>query len=181
MNIYIALLRGINVGGNHMIKMSELKSMMESIGVSRVKTYIQSGNIIFESVEGAKDLQQKIEEEIKLEFGFSISVIIRTSEELNRVIKNCPFREDTLTEGEGVHVSFLSKAPSEEKINLLMKSSSDKEELHIQGKDMYLLIRQGVKNSKLFTNLHKLGIPATVRNWRTVNKLAAMANELKNS
>ena len=94
MTIYIALLRGINVGGKNIIKMSDLKRVFEGIGLYEVQTYIQSGNVLFKSNEEEEALRMKIEHEIAKVFGFSVPVILRTATELKQIIRNCPFSEE---------------------------------------------------------------------------------------
>jgi uncharacterized protein (DUF1697 family) len=91
MNLYIALLRGINVGGKNRIKMADLKHMFESLGLSRVETYIQSGNVLFESNKEEDILQREIEHEFATIFGFSVVVVLRTVTELGKIIRDCPF------------------------------------------------------------------------------------------
>ena len=181
MTIYIALLRGINVGGKNRVKMSELRQAMETIGLGRVQTYIQSGNILFESEEGIESLQNQIKHEIERAFGFSVEIIMRTAEELERIIECCPFSEDAISEaessseGESLYVSLLQDVPLEEGINKLSAYKSENEDFLIDGQEVYLLFRQSIRNSKLANNLQKLGVPSTVRNWKTLNKLAVMA------
>ncbi|MBH0334023.1 cytoplasmic protein, partial [Bacillus thuringiensis] len=87
MTLYIALLRGINVGGHKVIKMADLKRVFESIGLKQVKTYIQSGNIVFESEEGINFLKDRIQSEIKKEFDFDVPVMLRTHDEFINIIK----------------------------------------------------------------------------------------------
>jgi uncharacterized protein (DUF1697 family) len=185
MTIYIALLRGINVGGKNKIKMADLKSMFEGIGMCRVKTYIQSGNVLFETDEEEESLRQKLEQEIEATCGFSVSVILRTSEELKKVAENCPFSQDKIAEaiataeGESLYVSFLQTEPSKEGIERLEAYKSETEEYKIVDRDMYLLFPQSILKSKLANNLHKLDVPVTVRNWKTVNKLVSLVNEME--
>lgn len=177
--IYIALLRGINVGGHKLIKMADLRQQLEMMGLEKVQTYIQSGNVLFESEEGAEQLSQQIEEQIRNAFHFSVPVILRTSTELYRIIENCPFSVDKLLEGESIHLSVLAELPSEEAINDLLKFQCDVDEFQIKGKEIYLYFRQSIRNSKLAVHLQKLGVQSTLRNWKTINKLAAMAKELE--
>lgn len=185
MTIYIALLRGINVGGKNMIKMAELKRMFEGMGLSRVKTYIQSGNVLFETDEEEEILCKRLEQEIKRAFGFAVSVILRTSEELKQVAENCPFSDEELSaaettaEGESLYVSFFQKAPSQEGLERLNAVKSESDEYRIEGRDIYLLFHQSIRNSKLANNLQKLNVPVTVRNWKTINKLVALATEME--
>jgi uncharacterized protein (DUF1697 family) len=179
MTIYIALLRGINVGGHNVIKMAALRECLESLGLNNVKTYIQSGNVLFESEEGADKLCQRIEQAIKSVFGLSIPVVLRTSLELDEMIKNCPFPTDHLAEGESVQVSFLKEELTKEGIDTLYSFKSEIDEYHLDGKDIYLYFRQSIRDSKLALHLQKIGVPGTVRNWKTVMKLDSLAKELK--
>lgn len=185
MTIYIALVRGINVGGHNLIKMAELKRMFETMGLSRVQTYIQSGNVLFESEEGAEPLRRRIEHEIEAVFGFSVTVVLRTAAELERITGNCPFSEEAVSEaeasseGESLYVSLLLETPTQEGIERLSAFRSESDEYRIEGREIYLLFRHSVRNSKLANNLQKLGVPATMRNWKTINKLAALAKAMK--
>jgi uncharacterized protein (DUF1697 family) len=185
MSIYIALLRGINVGGKNKIKMAELKSMFEAMGLSRVKTYIQSGNVLFESDEEEEPLFMRLEQEIEVTFGIALKVILRTSEELIKVAENCPFSKEEIAaaeataEGESLYVSFLQQEPSQEGIERLESFKSESEEYKVVNRDIYLLFPQSILKSKLANNLHKLDVPVTVRNWKTVNKLVSLVNEME--
>lgn len=179
MAIYIALLRGINVGGHHKIKMAELKSLLEAMGLQKVKTYIQSGNVLFESEETPESLTLRLEEEIKEKFGFLVPVVLRTSDEYEKVITDCPYRMDSLQEGESVQVAFLAGLPAQEGIERISAYRSEKEDFQIIGKEVYLLFRQSIRDSKIAQHLTKIGVPATIRNWNTVMKLDSLAKELK--
>ncbi len=182
--IYIALLRGINVGGHNKIRMAELKQALEKIGLDRVQTYIQSGNVLFVSKKEEGPLRQQIEEQIRAVFGISIHVVLRTKAELERIIAHCPFSETTIAEakassaGESLYVSLLLETPPKERIERLAASGNGDDEYRIEGRDVYLLFRHSIRNAKLAGNVEKLGVPATVRNWNTINKLAAMAEAM---
>ena len=185
MTVYIALLRGINVGGKNMIKMAELKRMFQNIGLGRVQTYIQSGNVLFESDAEEEPLRRRIEQEIEATFGFSVTVILRTSGELEQIIEQCPFTEEAVTEaaataqGESLYVSLMPEAPSPEAVEKLRAFKSDREEYRVIGREVYLLFRDSIRNSKLASSLPKLNVPGTVRNWRTISKLALLAKALE--
>ncbi|WP_438351213.1 DUF1697 domain-containing protein [Paenibacillus sp. FA6] len=184
LTIYIALLRGINVGGKNMIKMAELKEMFVAIGLFRVQMYIQSGNVLFESNEEEEPLRKRIEDQIELVFGFSVIVVLRTTEALNRIVANCPFSEQAISEaeasavGESLYVSLLLEEPSQEGIERLRGYKSENEEYRMEGREVYLLFHHSIRNSKLANNLQKLDVPSTVRNWKTMNKLVALANDM---
>lgn len=185
MSIYVALLRGINVGGKNKIKMADLKSMFEAIGMCKVKTYIQSGNVLFESDEEEEPLRLKLEKEIEVTFGFAINVILRTAEELKKVAENCPFSKDEIAEaeatagGESLYVAFLHQKPSREGIARIEAYKSIYEEYKLVDRDMFLLFPQSILKSKLANNLQKLDVSVTVRNWKTVNKLVYLVNEME--
>lgn len=186
MTVYIALLRGINVGGKNIIKMSDLKRVFESIGLCEVKTYIQSGNVLFKSNEDEDSLCNKIEHAIDASFRIPVKVILRTSTELEHIISNCPFSKDeitkaeTLSEVESLYVALLAHNPLKEKIECIdvYSSSSESDKYYIVGRDMYLLFYRSISNSKLANNLYKLNVSSTVRNWKTLSKLAILANTM---
>jgi uncharacterized protein (DUF1697 family) len=179
MMIYIALLRGINVGGHNKIKMADLKHLFETIGLESVKTYIQSGNVLFKSEAEGEVLSKRIEQEIRTAFGLSVPVILRTAKELEQIIRNCPFSVDKLSEGESVYISFLAELPSKEGIDHLHKFKSDIEDYKIDGKEIYLFFRQSIRNSKLAVHIQKIGVPVTVRNWKTIIKLGNMVKTIE--
>ncbi len=179
MTIYIALLRGINVGGNNMIKMSELKIMFETMGFAQVQTYINSGNVLFVSEEGAAQVRQRVEAEVNKAFGIAATVVIRTEDELMQIIADCPYAKDSLLEGESVQITLLTEAPSEEKLEQLNAGKSESDEFQAKGLDIYFLFRQSVLDSKLAKNMTKLGTTATSRNLNTILKLAALIEKMK--
>ncbi|PEM53291.1 DUF1697 domain-containing protein [Bacillus wiedmannii] len=174
MTIYITLLRGINVGGHKVIKMADLKQMFESIELKQVKTYIQSGNIVFESEKDFDFLNKRIQSEIKNVFGFDVPVMLRTHEEFINMIKRCPYEADSLLEGESIHVAFLANELSEKEKDQLLMQKNKTEDCYIHEKVVYLFFKNSIRNSKLMNQFQKLHTPATVRNWRTVNKLKAI-------
>ncbi|MDN3017367.1 DUF1697 domain-containing protein [Paenibacillus sp. BSR1-1] len=178
MTIYIALLRGINVGGHNKIKMADLKSLLEDMGLHKVKTYIQSGNVLFESDEETERLSEQLEKGIEKTFGFPVPVILRTVEEYERIIHHCPYSTENLKEGESVQIAFLRGKPAQGGIDHLQNFESEKDECKVIGKEVYLFFRQSIRDSKLATQLPKLGVPATVRNWNTVMKLDTMAKAM---
>lgn len=184
MTTYIALLRGINVGGKNIIKMADLKRVFEEIGLCEVQTYIQSGNVLFKSNEGEEALRSRIEHELETAFGFSVTVVLRTAGELERIISNCPFSEEEISEAEAaseaecLYVSMMTHAPLQEKLEHLNVYRSESEEYRLVGREVFLLFRNSIRNSKLANNLQKLDVPATVRNWKTINKLVQLAKAM---
>ena len=186
MAVYIALLRGINVGGKHVVKMAELKRLFEELGYKRVETYIQSGNVLFESDEEEAELRRKLERGFESAFGFFSSIILRTSAEWKAIIAGCPFTEQEIAEAEASsdvecqYAAMLPEPPGSDDIARLETHRSENETYRIAGRDVYLLFRNnGIRNSKLANQLQKLSVPATVRNWKTMTKLAALAEALE--
>ncbi|HDR4424287.1 TPA: DUF1697 domain-containing protein [Bacillus cereus] len=171
MTIYIALLRGINVGGHKIIKMADLKQMFESLELKQVKTYIQSGNIVFKSEENIKFLKERIQSEIKNVFSFDVPVMLRTNDEFINIIKGCPYNADSLVEGESIHVAFLANELSEKEKDQLLMQKNETEDCYIDENVVYLFFKNSIRNSKLINQFQRLHIQATVRNWRTVSKL----------
>lgn len=177
MTTYIALLRGINVGGNKIIKMQDLKIMFQSMGYHNVRTYIQSGNVLFESIEESEaQLSEVIESHIMQTFGFEVSVIIRTLAELELVIANNPFQLSDPEDFKRWYVTFLSMEPSTEALDKLRTYEDGVDKLRFIGREMYVLYEVSVSQSALskvsFDKI--LGMSVTARNWNTVNKLIAM-------
>lgn len=184
MTTYIALLRGINVGGKNIIKMAQLKQVFEAIGLYEVQTYIQSGNVLFKSNEGEEYLCEKIEHELEMVFGFSVKVVLRTLAEIKLIIRNCPFPEEevrqaeSLPKAESLYVALLPREPSQDKVEILNAYKNESEECRVAGREVFLLFRQSIRNSKIANNLQKLDVPSTVRNWKTINKLAELAKAM---
>jgi uncharacterized protein (DUF1697 family) len=187
MTTYIALLRGINVGTNSRVKMTDLKALCESLCLSSVETYIQSGNVIFEVDETEAILAGKLEKAIETEFGFSSSVIIRTAEELEQIIRGYPFSEEEVaeaesanTEGESRYIALLTQQASKDMLARLDKYKNEQDKYVLIGRNMYLLFHHSIRNSKLAIHLDKLGIPLTVRNWKTIKQLFEMVKLRRN-
>lgn len=176
---YIALLRGINVGGNKKIRMPDLKTMFETLGFTNVQTYIQSGNVVFQS-EINTALESKISAKIREVFGFEVSVICRTSEEMEEVIARNPYAETVGFEAEKLYVTFLQNPASAEKLAALQTLSFEPEMYTVSGKEIYVYCFNGYGKTKLENSLFekKLKVIASTRNWRTINKLAEMSREI---
>lgn len=179
MTIYVVLLRGINVGGHNKIKMAELREVLETAGCRQVRTYIQSGNVVLASGLDGTSLRELIEREINAAFGLNVQVIIRSKEEFEATIKNCPYDDASLQEGETLHVSMLSGLPSAEGMEKLAAVDRGIDEYTIIGTELYMFVRNKFNESKLADSLGKLGTPGTVRNWKTIRKLESMVQELQ--
>lgn len=172
MNTWIALFRGINVGGKNVLPMKELVAMLESIGCSSVRTYIQSGNVVFEE-EGssARQLCRRISETVSNEKGFEPNVMLLTAGELKRILRENPYK-DAEAEPKTLHISFLSGNPKSAKLNDMNELKSKSEEFSLSPRAFYLYAPDGIGRSKLAAKAEKLlGVAATSRNWRTACKL----------
>lgn len=169
----IAILRGINVGGHRKILMVDLKLKLTSIGFIDVSTYIQSGNVFFNSnFDNVKEIELKISECIKKEYGFDVPVIVITKQEIESVVDGNPF----LTQAEDVkqlHVTFLSDQPLNENVERINDNYKGEDDFVIVNKVVYLFIKGPSHKSKLSNNYFEkqLGLTATTRNWKTTLKL----------
>ncbi|MEO0468036.1 MAG: DUF1697 domain-containing protein [Bacteroidota bacterium] len=175
MNTYIALLRGINVSGQKKIRMAELREQLAELPYENIRTYIQSGNIVFDSQnENAAQLAQEIRNKIAGHYAFDVPTLIRTPEELREAAQNNPFAAEDLKR---VYLTFLESVPAQAQIDVLAEVDYSPEQYVIQGKSLYLFSPDGRGTSKLSNNLFekKLKVNATTRNWRTLNKLIEMA------
>jgi len=177
MPIYIAMLRGINVGGHNRIKMDQLRTSLEALGLQQVKTYIQSGNVVFKSATiSPAALSRKIEKQIVGQFGFAVSVISRTADEINKTIANNPFLNDSSINPEKLHVAFLSEAPAPLALKRLAELTLEPDQSRCLGKEVYFHFPKGVSGSSLWKHPldRVLSVEVTTRNWKTVNTLHEM-------
>lgn len=176
---YIALLRGINVSGQKIIKIDELSKLFEDLGFKNVKTYIQSGNVVFNSkIESSEKIVKSVEKKIKEVFSFDVTVIIRTGDEFRKIIQTNPFLKTKLVDK--LYVTFVSNIIDNKYLEKLHKYKSESEEFRLIGKEIYLYYPDGYGRTKLTNNIieSKLGVKATTRNWNTVNKLFEMSKEI---
>jgi uncharacterized protein (DUF1697 family) len=179
MTQYISIIRGINVSSQKKIVMKELKSLYESLGFENVLTYIQSGNVIFNSdIDHVLDIQKLIEDAINTKYNFEVPVDIRTSNEFEKVLANIPFGEvDLEADGTKMLITFLSHQPDKSAVNRLMKYVKAPEKLVLGDKCIYLHCPNGYGKTKL-SNVFiekKLDVLATTRNLKSVNKLCELA------
>ena len=172
---YVALLRGVNVGGKNRLPMANLRDIFTEAGCTGVKTYIQSGNVVFEA---AQNLAERVPEIVTLAirrwFGYETAVVIRSSEELRHVVASNPF--DTTGDPRFLHVAFLGEAPSAEAVSRLDPQRSPPDAFAVRGRNVHLHYPNGVARSKL-TNEYlaaQLRTTSTMRNWRTVLTLLEM-------
>lgn len=178
MKQFISLLRGINVSGQKKIKMEELRQAYAALGFTDVQTYVQSGNVIFESdEEDASKLAVSIEAQIEGRFGYAVSVFIRDARDFQRLLDNNPFLQGRSEDPARLYVTFLQRAPGVTESSQLSVPAGDPGEFAVAQRDVYLFCPNGYGTTKLSNNFfeRKLGQPATTRNWNTVNALYQMA------
>lgn len=175
MGSHLALLRGINVGGKNPLPMKDLVRLFDAAGCANVRTYIQSGNVIFEAPTGAPNVAQIISASIEKRFGYRIPVISRTLPQLRKAIGANPFLK-AAADQKALHVYFLADAPKASAIAGLDAARSAPDAFQVSGQEIYLHLPNGMARTKL-TNAYfdsKLSTICTARNWATVLKLAEM-------
>jgi len=178
MNTYIVFFRGINVGGKNALPMKELVALLENSGVQKVRTYIQSGNAVFQSA--AKDLSQlskQLAAAVKKRHGFDPYVLILELEAIKKAMAENPFPDAEADPG-SLHLGFLASTPKNPDLGKLAALKKQSERFHLSEKVFYLYAPEGVGRSKLATSAEKLlGVTMTDRNWRTVGKVREIAEE----
>jgi uncharacterized protein (DUF1697 family) len=176
---YVALFRGINVGGHHSIRMDELKRLHESLGMQDVLSFIQSGNIIFRSTgpEDTARLVTQIEDAFEKRFGFQSKVLVRTGPELTTIIAGRYFEGWDSLDPRKLVVMFMSAVPGDREQRDLLQSASGPEELKFSGAELYIYYPDGMGRSRLSNGVieKKLKTLGTARNWNTVLQLQKLA------
>ena len=175
---YVALLRGINVSGQKLIKMEYLREVFAALPVQNIRTYIQSGNVLFNSnLINKTELQELIQQHLHQVFGYNIPVILRTIPELVAIIEQNPFGQN-LSEGTGkLYVTFLATEPTPVVKQALLACNNESETYYFGKQEVYCFIRPAQTGRDRYSNnfLEKiLKIPATTRNWATVQKLTKL-------
>jgi uncharacterized protein (DUF1697 family) len=182
MPVLISMLRGINVGGHNKIKMDGLRALYESLKFEDPRTYVQSGNIIFRTKEkNTPALAKKIQDAIERKFGFRPAVILRTTDDLRSAIAATPFAPGRKLEPGKILVTFLSDEPGSDANATLLGLKDYPEEIHLKGRELYIYFPNGAGKSKLpWSQVEKLlKTTGTARNWNSVTKMLAMAEELE--
>jgi len=178
MPVFIALLRGVNVSGQKLIKMDALRELFVKMGFEKVETYIQSGNIVFQSINpNQRELEQIISAGLKDAFGFEIPVLVLAVKELKDITRKNPFINNDSKDKSCMHVTFLSVEPEMTLFENLKKLEYKGEEFELAGKALYLYCPKGYGKTRLNNTFleKKLKVTATTRNWKTVNTLLEMA------
>ncbi|AYG65561.1 MULTISPECIES: DUF1697 domain-containing protein [unclassified Rhizobium] len=173
MTVFVALLRAVNVGGTGMLPMADLRALCEEIGFRDVRTYIQSGNVVFRTDEDETTVQARLREALARKMGKSPGIILRSREALERAAEHSPFPH---AKPNYLLIAFLQDAAPRDALDKLV--APDGEEVHIAGREIYVHYPDGAGRSKLKLPALKAG---TARNLNTVRKLAEMARELEES
>jgi uncharacterized protein (DUF1697 family) len=170
MTSYVALLRGINVGGHRPVRMDDLRALVESLGHEDVSTYLQSGNVVFRSALRDTD---EIARGIASALGGGVKVLMRTAGELASVVAGNPYTSDV----GHLHVTFLADAPEPTLVAALAGDRFAPDAFQLLGREVYVHAPNGYGRSKLDNAFFEraLGVSATTRNWRTVTALARLA------
>lgn len=178
MQTYIALFRGINVGGKNILAMKALIAILESLGAQKVRTYIQSGNALFQRSEtNIAEFKSKLISQIKLQHGFEPQIMMVSRETIEKAILENPFPEAE-TDPSSLHLGFLAAPPSHPQLAELNALKKDSERFHLSPSVFYLHAPEGIGRSKLAAKAEKLlGVAMTDRNWKTVCKIRDMADK----
>jgi uncharacterized protein (DUF1697 family) len=182
MAVIISMLRGVNILGHNRIRMEELRALYESIGLRDAETYVVSGNVVFRTkARNLTALGKRIESAIERNFGFRPRVILRTPSELRDVVARNPFRTRRDIHPSKLLVTFLESHPVAEAREQVLKIKADPEELHVDGREVYIYFPNGQGQSKLswVTVEKKLKTSGTGRNWNSVTKLVEIAERLE--
>ena len=179
MSTWIALFRGINVGGHNILPMKELVHELENLGFEDVKSYIQSGNVVFRSrIRTPGNLATQIATQVESSHGFAPRVLILSDEDLEQAIAGNPFPAAE-TDPKSVHLFFLESTPVAPDMDAIASACGKSEQFHHSGAVFYLYAPDGIGRSRLATKVEKLlGVVATARNWRTVARLQQMVQTL---
>lgn len=176
MDVKIALLRGINVGGKRKILMADLRQLLEKIGFEHPKTYIQSGNVVFQSDSENSEIAEKIEQSIAETYGFDVPVIVKSAKDFEKIVDENPFRESAAIEN--LHLTFLKQKPSKSDVENIQNFTFSTDKFSLKGDYIYLYCEGPFHKTKLSNTFFekKLSTGTTTRNWKTTLKLLEIAN-----
>jgi uncharacterized protein (DUF1697 family) len=178
MPVYISLLRGINVGANKCLPMDRLRASLAVLGFAEVRTYIQSGNVVFRAPKTSTAiLSPKIEQRLLADFGFPVPVISRTAAEIKAIFEDNPYLKEIGIDQAHLHVTFLAEPPTTGALQKLKKLTALPDRSVCCGREIYFLLPNGVSKSSLSNNPIERSLlrSGTMRNWRTVSAICEMA------
>jgi len=176
MTTYIALLRGVNVGGNQ-LKMDRLRAICASLAFENARTYLQSGNVVFDAKGSQSKVEKALEQKLAGETRLPVRVLVLSAADLKRLIAKNPFLKNRNIDRARLHVTFLTESPKPEALKRLAAVDAGSDEFRAAGTEIYLHCPNGYGRSRLSNNQIErlLALTATTRNWNTVNTLAEMA------
>ena len=180
MKTYIAILRGINLSGKNKIQMADLKEKLSTLNFRNIRTYIQSGNVIFKYQEASQsDLAKMVEDAILKNYRYKVPTTVLTEDELMEIVSNNPFKNAKYVDENRLYVTYLFDSPLKENIEKLIETSYLPDKIAFKNKTIYLYCPNGYARTK-YTNTfieNKLKLIATTRNWKTSNKLVEIATK----
>jgi uncharacterized protein (DUF1697 family) len=176
-NVYVALIRAVNVGGTSVVRMAELKTRFESLGLEHVVTYIQTGNVVFATPEKDRNrLSRRIEAELASATGRPAKIFLLTLEELKKAAAGNPYEPERRDEEQRCHLMFLSAAPAAARRRALMAVQGEEYRFHIKGKVLYYAYSRKFYGNRRTIDFEKiLGVSGTSRSWKVVDKLIEIA------
>lgn len=181
MKKYLAILRGINVGGRRKLLMADLKLLCKDLAWEEIQTYIQSGNVLFDTKKKINLVQEakKLQESIKIKYDYDVPVIIVAFKDLQKVADDNPFAKSKDFDISQLHLTFLGEKPTKQGLAKVNEIEYPQDEFIIADRFVYLKILNSYHKTKLNNNFFekKLEVKATTRNWKTVSKLLVLANE----
>ncbi|TDQ41080.1 DUF1697 domain-containing protein [Aureibacillus halotolerans] len=175
MTTYIAFLRGINVGGHKKVPMADLRKGLEGMGLEHVKTYIQSGNVVFTSNADKVSLRSDMEAHCLKVFGFHIDIALKTLKELQDIISSCPYDINDVPEGGNVYFVLATDELPDTMETELATRADGKDDYTLTGHTLFLFLRQSIRTTPL---AKAIKTDVTTRNWNTMHKLLALAEDI---
>jgi len=180
--VFVALYRGINVGGNNPVRMEALRAMHASLGHEDAKSYVQSGNVAFSACGTDKSLEGDIAAAFEKEFGFPAKVMVRSASDWKKIVAGNPYAKQAAADPKKVHVEICHGAPDRKRIEALLEKTGGPEAFEVVGHTLYMHAPEGIGRSKFAAGLGRAcGVPATGRNWRTVEALKELMDQLRAS
>jgi uncharacterized protein (DUF1697 family) len=181
MPVLVSLLRGINVGGHHMVPMEPLRKLYANCGALAAQTYLQSGNVVFQAGGDVAAVTKRIGNGIERSFGFRPEIIVRTAAEMREVVARNPFAARPELEPNKLAVVFLATLPTADARKKLASINAEPEEFRLAGRELYVYYTGGMGRAKLSGPLIEktLNTAATARNWNTVRKLLEIAEQME--
>lgn len=180
MTLAVSLLRGINVGGRNKIRMADLRDMYHGLGLSQVRSILQSGNVLFETAEtDLAGVGLELEAAIRASFGLDVRIILRSSADFGAIFSRHRFSAAQLLEPRKIAVVFLSDAADSAAVDRLRESNPGRESIQAAGRELFIFYTDGMARSKLDSSRieRALGLRSTARNWNTCNRISKLLKE----